>query len=515
MTDLAPSLPRQLIGRRARLRLSPATRVTLGLVSMMILLLLVADLLVAGFFQNSAEQVRRERALTIQLLAGQVLQSLQTTGTERLDGVLHQAVNGSYRIRSAAVQLHDGRSVSAGPHAQTWSLAAAAPSTLDQGRATLLAGNQPWGEVQVAFEPASPSGLMGWLKSPWVQGPLVIGLLGFLLFHLYLRRAMAYLDPRRVVPDRVRAALDTLAEGVVVLDTEHRIMLANRVFRTLVQSEGDLVGMPIDSLAELTTAVAADEAQRPWQVAQRENRALTGQRIELHDGESARHVIINCSPIGDDSGSVRGCLVSLSDVTSLHERTEKLRKAMDELEASREQIKQQNEELTLLATRDPLTGCLNRRALMTEGWTLLLEASQTGRPVSCVMCDIDHFKRVNDTYGHGGGDLILQSVAKKLSGRLRSGDLLARFGGEEFCLLLANADLAQAREIAERLRADIEAQAGQALRHIEGVKVTMSFGVDVFDAQRGWALEAGIDRADKALYQSKHGGRNRVTVYEA
>ena len=73
MTDLAPSLPRQLIGRRARLRLSPATRVTLGLVSMMILLLLVADLLVAGFFQNSAEQVRRERALTIQLLAGQVL----------------------------------------------------------------------------------------------------------------------------------------------------------------------------------------------------------------------------------------------------------------------------------------------------------------------------------------------------------------------------------------------------------------------------------------------------------
>jgi diguanylate cyclase (GGDEF)-like protein len=201
-------------------------------------------------------------------------------------------------------------------------------------------------------------------------------------------------------------------------------------------------------------------------------------------------------------------------VTELHERTEGLRVALVELHASREEIRQKNEELTLLATRDPLTGCLNRRAFLADSERALAAAAAAaaGQPLCAIMCDVDHFKSINDRFGHGGGDEVLKAVAKALGRGLRTGDLLGRYGGEEFCIVLPDATLAQARVIAERLRAEVEANAGSAVRHLADVKVTMSFGVDVLGADMA-NFAALVDRADQALYRSKQTGRNRVTAF--
>ncbi|MBS0508128.1 MAG: diguanylate cyclase [Proteobacteria bacterium] len=491
----------------------PATRVALGLVALMVMLVLLVDLLVGGLIPNQTERARSERRLTLQVVAGQVVYQLQNQGPGQLPQLLAGAMQKHPEIRSAAVAIHDGRSIATAEHAGFWRLAPGATSTLENMRSTLSADGQPWGELQLSFAPVVPTGLLAWLRQPLVLSFVALAALGFAAFHLYLRRAMVYLDPSRVVPDRVRAALDTLTEGVLVLDTDEKVMLANRAFSAMAGDSTALTGHTIDRLQWLMDALQAHGGEAPWRLTLQTNQPQVGQNLRLSTPTGTLHTVMNCSPISDGGNDARGCLVTLSDVTELHERTERLREAMAELEASREEIRRKNEELVVLATRDPLTGCLNRRAFAAEATALIVAATIDGQTLCCVMCDIDHFKRVNDTYGHAGGDVVLQAAAKALGSGLRTGDLLARFGGEEFCILLAGTSLAQAREIAERLRADIEAHLGQALREHQGVRVTMSFGIEQLGVRKS-DIDAVIDLADQALYYSKQNGRNRVTAYE-
>jgi diguanylate cyclase (GGDEF)-like protein len=161
-----------------------------------------------------------------------------------------------------------------------------------------------------------------------------------------------------------------------------------------------------------------------------------------------------------------------------------------------------------MALTDPLTGLLNRRSMEQR----LREAAdgfqRTGRPFSVVMADVDHFKNINDVHGHEAGDRVLRAVAALLGGRLRGHDAVARWGGEEFLLLLPETDLDAAREVADRLRATAEA----GLRGSAGLAqpVTLTFGVAVFD--RAMRVAACIKQADEALYAGKAGGRNRVVA---
>jgi len=121
-------------------------------------------------------------------------------------------------------------------------------------------------------------------------------------------------------------------------------------------------------------------------------------------------------------------------------------------------------------------------------------------------------KHVNDRFGHAGGDEVLKAVAKALGRGLRTGDLLGRFGGEEFCILLPDATLEQALAIGERLRADIECNAGSAVRHLAETRITMSFGVEQLSGDVPQFAPLS-NRADQALYHSKQNGRNRVTAW--
>jgi diguanylate cyclase (GGDEF)-like protein/PAS domain S-box-containing protein len=196
------------------------------------------------------------------------------------------------------------------------------------------------------------------------------------------------------------------------------------------------------------------------------------------------------APVFEADGSTGGYVAVIRDVSVEHINTQELIDA---------------------ALTDPLTGLHNRRGL--EGRSEALHFRPGGAPVTQVwiMVDIDHFKRVNDTYGHEAGDEVLKAVAEALRSTARGADLVARFGGEEFVLVLPDTSAELAVRIAERLRLAIEALSTDVGGQV--IRVTASFGVAQRAAQDS-QLEV-LERADAALYSSKKDGRNRVTMSTA
>lgn len=166
-----------------------------------------------------------------------------------------------------------------------------------------------------------------------------------------------------------------------------------------------------------------------------------------------------------------------------------------------------------LADSDSLTGLPNRRYFERRSAQMIAAAQGEGRGIAVFMIDVDHFKRINDTYGHPVGDEVLKAVAKRCQGALREHDLLARFGGEEFVVLSAISDPAEVGSLAERLRAAID-HAPVQVENID-IRVSVSIGAAIRDAQDGDdrdLLRLLVNRADSALYDAKRDGRNCVRI---
>lgn len=162
-----------------------------------------------------------------------------------------------------------------------------------------------------------------------------------------------------------------------------------------------------------------------------------------------------------------------------------------------------------LALTDEMTGIANRRGFEQQAGPLISRARRGKQPLSVIMCDVDHFKLINDQSGHSAGDHALKALSRMLASQLREGDVLGRLGGEEFALALPGSDLAQAEVVAERLRQQLEST--DINWRPEPLQLTASFGVSALRDQ-DHAIEDLLQRADRALYQSKNNGRNRVTL---
>jgi len=158
---------------------------------------------------------------------------------------------------------------------------------------------------------------------------------------------------------------------------------------------------------------------------------------------------------------------------------------------------------------DPLTGAYNRRTLFDLGEKELARARRAGGALSVVILDLDHFKSVNDTHGHLVGDAVLRRFVEIVRGCLRRGDLLTRYGGEEFCVVLPGEPASAARAVAERMRATIESSDFRV--DDSAIRITSSAGVAEASADEE-GLSRLVRRADEALYAAKRGGRNRVVV---
>jgi len=183
------------------------------------------------------------------------------------------------------------------------------------------------------------------------------------------------------------------------------------------------------------------------------------------------------------------------------------------LAVSKEEINQKNEELHRLATRDPLTSCLNRRAFFEVLERMYAEATERATPLACLMIDIDHFKRINDTYGHPVGDRVITTVARLLSSGSRTIDAVGRYGGEEFCVALPGVDVVTAMAVANRICIAIAEQCGKEVREVPNLRVTVSIGVAALEHDVV-NVDDLVNRADLALYQAKRSGRNRVMQFD-
>lgn len=176
------------------------------------------------------------------------------------------------------------------------------------------------------------------------------------------------------------------------------------------------------------------------------------------------------------------------------------------IERQQAALEKANEELRRLATQDALTGLANRRHLLARTEQLRAVAARHRRALSVVAFDVDHFKQVNDTYGHAVGDDVLREVAQALRDTLRVTDIAGRMGGEEFVVVLPETPFDGAFEVAERVRQRVERI---RLESRPELRVTVSAGVADLDTRAPNAIDEGFARADTALYEAKNGGRNR------
>ncbi len=318
------------------MRLGPIARVSLGLISLLISLVLVADFVLDAVPSRSqAERQARQRVaanLAIQIT------SLLESGEETMVGkTIQQVLARDPDIRAINVRRSDGSMLlQRGEAGKTRAVGEA--STANQLRIPILAAQQPWGEVEVMFA-AAPTTMMVWLKEPAVQLLAVLAFGGFLLAYAYLRRAMQFLNPSASVPDRVRKAFDTLTEGVVILDQQARIVLANAAFRRLhPQANSDLNGQHIDGLAWLGAGRNPDQPA-PWARTLQSAATVNSEPLALPQAEGpATQLLVTSAPIADNKGHARGCMVTFDDVTAVHLANDELRVTLSKLQQSRQHI---------------------------------------------------------------------------------------------------------------------------------------------------------------------------------
>ncbi len=501
------------------LRIGPIVRLSLGLVALLLSLVLVADMLL-GVVPSRGEMQRDIRHRVAENLVIQFSALLEAGNTSDLSKTVQQVLARDPEIRSITVRRTDGLLMMHRGEALPRAVAQAKPeSSADHLNIPIYAGREVWGTIDIRFSPSDPVSVLSWFSQPGVQMILVLGIGGFLLCYAYLRRAMQYLNPSASVPDRVRKAFDSLTEGLVIVDRESRIVLANRMFRQLhPQAVAELNGQPIEALDWLTQASQRAEGAggapiAPWLQALQSGTAVAALPMEVAqpDGRMTQ-LLVSSAPITDNAGRARGCLITFDDVTEVHKANAELRNALAELEASQLRVEEKNEELRRLASRDSLTGSFNRRALYEFASDIFAFSLAGRQQLCCLMVDIDHFKQFNDLYGHAVGDRVIQVVANMLSAGLRETDVLGRYGGEEFCIIMPATNAALALKLAERMRLEIETHARDAVEGVDVMPITASFGVASLSVA-AQSIEGLIDQADQALYSAKQAGRNCTRLW--
>ncbi|TWU40660.1 GGDEF domain-containing protein [Novipirellula artificiosorum] len=342
----------------------------------------------------------------------------------------------------------------------------------------------------------------------WAIGLIVSGI-G--VYSLLIARLFSSMKVSQLVASRVSQSLDALTEGLVVIDENERIVLANRAFSdTIGVPQPKLVGRRVSSLRWVGSPTATVH-DCPWVRASEQSWRQTDQRMRYHHPDGSFRVLcINASPIKASDATPGGVLATFRDVTMMEEHHAELEQMVVMLRNTRDEVCSKNRELQVLATCDALTGCQNRRALfafLDKAWARM---QQEGTSLACLMFDNDHFKQVNDTYGHQIGDEVLQRVAAVLQEAFPEPSIACRYGGEEFCVVMTDVTESQAVAAAEQARKQIE-----QLRFEEPAELRVSASIGVSMSEFGARdPQEMINQADRCLYVAKEQGRNQVVAFD-
>jgi len=238
---------------------------------------------------------------------------------------------------------------------------------------------------------------------------------------------------------------------------------------------------------------------------------FTSEEIQI-PGNPPRTLELVITPIYNRSNILEGRVILAHDITQRKNLENDLKEVNKSLQVQLAENESLRAKLQEQAIRDPLTGAFNRRFFAESLDKEVARSIRDGVPFSVVIMDVDHFKQFNDTFGHKCGDIVLQSLANFLKDNTRRGDIICRYGGEEFVILMPDASLASAYERAEMWRSKFESY----IVEYEGQSLSITFSVGVAGYPvHGVTGDEVLQSADRALYLSKTNGRNRVTVYKS
>ena len=420
-------------------------------------------------------------------------------------------------ITALSLQLTNGNILSeAGKTDGIWDSTSGDISTPTRVLVPIYSGKNEWGRIAINFTPLDKERFFGYMINPMFVLLLFIAIIGFALYYLFLKRALRYLDPASVIPDRVKTAMDILSEGVMIIDKNERIVMINSSFSKQTDTlQSKILGNKPSALQWNFTNKSIKDPSYPWTNAINKSQTQKGVGLSIKtENGFTRNFMVNSAPILDPDGNNQGVLTTFDDITKLERRNIQLSTMVDQLKTSQEEVQHKNKELAVLASQDSLTGCLNRRSFFEIMEESINKSRSLSSTLSCIMLDIDFFKAVNDNYGHGVGDNVIRRISEILIIFLREGDYVCRYGGEEFCLLLENTNIEQAKLFAERIRRNIEKINFSDDPASTDLKVTASLGIS--DSTFGGTTPSDIiNQADYALYGAKESGRNKVVLWSS
>ncbi len=491
--------------------MKPATRITIGLVSLTLSVLVAGEIL--GLIPDNNAAILAARKTICESLAVQLSVAAQRNDLRLMETVSNALVAREKSVVSIGARTIDGRLVVAtAKHATHWRNYNDDRSTPTHVVGPIYRSDMRWGSVEIRFNPPGSADFLAAITSPPFGLIIYACFSGFFVYGFFLRKTIRELNPSSVIPERVKAAFDVLAEGVLILDEKGLIVLANSAFASSIGTSPDaLMGRQAAEMGWIDPRSKARLREFPWTHAKTERKHRLGFAMSLETPGGLRTFMVNGAPILDGNGKSRGALATFDDMTVLEKKNAELSCTLTELQKSQIEINRQNEELKFLATRDPLTSVYNRRSFFELLDTAFKGARHQDQDMCCLMTDIDHFKSINDRFGHAVGDKAIKFLAGVLTEHLRDQDKVCRYGGEEFCALLPDLNIDEANAVAERLRQIIEKDS--VGKFAPGVGMTSSIGVSSvrFGAETPAEL---INQADEALYVAKENGRNRTVRWD-
>ena len=307
-----------------------------------------------------------------------------------------------------------------------------------------------------------------------------------------------------VVPIARHKLVDEMTDGIIVLDASKRIVDINPAVQRLIGISSSAIGQSSEDV--LNETLHLDQAKAP----------IAASKMELRISETPpRDIELHVLPLFDDRQSITGQLLILRDITERKQAEAELLRAQGELEAAHRELQQSFVQQQQLALIDDLTGINNHRSLLQLARREFDVSMRYRPPLSMMFFDIDNFKQINDTFGHAMGDLALIQIIQTVCAKLRSTDLIGRYGGDEFVILLPQTTAQDALPLTERIHASIADMWLDTEKSPLTLTISIGIAQSIHEASHTDTVESLLHRADLALYAAKQAGKNCTKIFDS